>query len=59
MEVDWGRPKGGSCDVDEDLEEGRDGVELDVERYILSMISAYTCREVEKQETAFDYMIGG
>jgi hypothetical protein len=40
MEVDWGRPKGGSCDVDEDLEEGRDGVELDVERYILSMIFA-------------------
>jgi hypothetical protein len=36
MEVDWGRPKGGSWDVDEDLEDGRDGVEVDVERYILS-----------------------
>ena len=36
MEVDWGRPKRGSCDVDEDLEDGRDGVEVDVERYILA-----------------------
>ena len=32
---------------------------MDVERYILSMIFAYMYREVEKQETAFDYMIGG
>ena len=44
-----------SCDNDA----GRDGIEVDVERYILSMIFAYTCREYEKQETAFDYMIGG
>jgi hypothetical protein len=58
MEVDWGRPKGGSCDVDEDLEEGRDGVELDVERYILSMIFAYSCQGVEILEIDSDNMSG-